>query len=116
MVDIINGPDNLVFFTDVAEKLKPALVTEFVASVNSTAEITSAIQFLAMVDYLSKTKTQSLAIAAKLDSALKKALVDQDGNPIPLAGSVSTAWSKFLDFAQAGKALTETAAQARIKN
>jgi hypothetical protein len=115
LIDIVNTPTNLVLFTAAAQTLKPALVTKSLTSGNSTAEIANPIPFLAMVDYLNKTKVQSLNTAAKLDAALKRALVDQDGNVIPVTGSFSTAWSTFLDFAQASKALTDTAAKTRIQ-
>jgi len=117
LISIINDPRNLVFVTDAAQSLKPALITTFLASDKPvpTAGVASPIEFLAAMDYLSKTQAQSNAIAATLDAALQQTLVDTDGNAIPVTGSVSTVWSSLLAFAKASSELTKTAASAKIQ-
>jgi len=109
-VDIINAPEIFILSTGATEGLKSAFITTFQAKENSIAEITQPIQFLAMVGYLLRTKSQAFDTAAKLDGMLNEA-----GNPIFVAGSILFSWTQFHDFAEASKALTETAASARIQ-
>ena len=68
-----------------------------------------------MVDYLSKADTQAANTASKMDAVLRNAIVDQDGNTIPVNGKASITWSKFPDFARTSKTLTGTAAKARMQ-
>jgi len=67
-----------------------------------------------MSNYFVKSQGQANNTAAKLDDALKNAVLDGDGNVIPVNGNFLIEWGVFLGYANDNKKLTQTAASAKI--